>query len=67
MEPNGKTFVLGGLGCLGSFLVFGLIMVLIGGYMHIDLCGAIALFLIGGFLALLVAWIYNKGKQDGMQ
>jgi hypothetical protein len=48
-----------------SGLVFcGLLCVLVGGYIHIDPCGAVLLFLIGGVVGLVVNMIYKKGRDD---
>lgn len=65
MGDNTSAFVKGGFGCLGAFLVIGLLFVLFGGSMHIDAGGACCLFIGGGLIGLLVLWIYNKGKEDG--
>ncbi len=63
--PNkGRAFVTGGIGCLGAFLVIGLLFVLLGGTMYIDIGGAILLLLIGGVVGLIVNWIYQRGRRD---
>ena len=64
---NNKTgaIVKGGCGCLVAFLVIGLLCVLIGGSMRIDICGAICLFVFGGIIGLIVFAIYNKGVRKG--
>jgi hypothetical protein len=36
----------------------------LGGSAHIDLGGAIMLFVIGGVIGLIVLAIYNKGKRE---
>lgn len=64
MSEKGDAFVKGGCGCLIAFVVIGLSCVLVGGNMHIDLGGAILLFVIGGVIGLIVLAIYNKGKDD---
>lgn len=64
---KGSAFVKGGCGCLLGFLAVGFLIVLVGGRMHIDLGGAVLLFLIGGGIGLLVLWIYNKGRQAPTQ
>ena len=64
MSDKGEAFVKGGCGCIIAFIVLGLSCVLIGGSMHIDLFGAIMLFVIGGIIGLIVLAIYNKGKHD---
>ena len=46
------------------FLI-GLIVLIVGGQVHIDLLGAICLFVCGGLVGLVVLWIYNKGRHDG--
>jgi|GEM_PF-1926728 len=60
----GKSFIKGGFGCLFGFLVLGFLVVLVGGNFHIDLGGAVLLFVIGGVLGLIVHAIYNKGWKD---
>lgn len=67
MGQKTAAFGKGGCGCLIAFLVIGLFFVLIGGSMHIDLGGAILLFLIGGAIGLVVLAIYNKGQRDAGQ
>ena len=62
---KGEAFVKGGCGYLIAFLVIGLFFVLIGGHMHIDICGALALFTVGGIIGLVVLAIYNKGAREG--
>jgi len=63
MGEKTEAFTKGGCGCLIAFLVIGLLCVLVGGSVHIDIGGAIALFLIGGVIGLVVLAIYNKGKN----
>jgi hypothetical protein len=65
MADKGRAFVKGGLGCLLGFLAIGLLFVLLGGYMRIDLGGAILLFVIGGVIGLIVLAIYRKGYAEG--
>ena len=65
MGEKGEAFVKGGCGCLIGFLLIGLFFVLIGGRMHIDIGGAVALFVIGGIIGLVVLAIYNKGGRQG--
>lgn len=62
--PGAAAFAKGGCGCLAGFVAIGLLVVLIGGNMHIDLGGAICLFIGGGILGLIVLTIYNKGRRD---
>ena len=64
MGEKSEAFAKGGCGCLVAFLVIGLFFVLIGGHMHIDIGGAIMLFVIGGVIGLVVLFIYNKGKKS---
>jgi len=59
-----EAFVKGGCGCLVAFFVIGLFFVLIGGSMHIDIGGALMLFVIGGLIGLLGLAVYNKGKSS---
>lgn len=60
----GAAFAKGGCGCLLAFLAIGFLAVLLGGSMHIDIGGAILLFVIGGAIGLVVMTIYNKGQRD---
>ncbi|QEG34425.1 hypothetical protein [Bythopirellula goksoeyrii] len=64
MGEKASAFTKGGCGCLLAFAGFAVIALLLGGSAHIDIGGAILLFLIGGLLGLLILWIYNKGKND---
>lgn len=64
MGEKGEAFGKGGCGCLVAFLAIGLLVVLFGGNMHIDIGGAVFLFVIGGGIGLIVLAIYNKGKRD---
>jgi len=64
MGDKGQAFAKGGLGCIAIFFAIGILCVLIGGSMHIDLGGALMLFVIGGVIGLVVLTIYNKGKED---
>ena len=57
----------GGCGCLAAFLVVGLLFVMCGGSMRIDIGGAIMLFVIGGILGLIVYAIFNKGYRRGRE
>ena len=61
---KGEAFVKGGCGCLIVFAVIGLLCVLIGGNVHIDIGGAIMLFVIGGVLGLVYVAIHNKGRDS---
>ena len=61
---SGKAFVKGGCGCLVAFLAIGLFFVMIGGRMHIDIGGALLLFVIGGVGGLIYLWIFNKGRNS---
>lgn len=65
MTGKGKAIAKGGTGCLLGFVVLALISLLLGGTAHIDIGGAVLLFVIGGVIGLLVNWIYQKGKHDG--
>lgn len=65
MGQRFSAFWKGGLGCLGIFIVVGLLIVLIGGHMRIDVGGAILLFAIGGILGLIVLAIFRKGYKRG--
>jgi hypothetical protein len=61
---KGSAFVGGGCGCLLIFLAIGLIFVLRGGSMHINVGGAILLFVIGGVIGLVILAVYSKGQRD---
>jgi hypothetical protein len=65
-DDKGSAFVKGGCGCLLAFLAIGLVLVLLGGSMHIDLGGAILLFVIGGILGLVILAVYHKGQRDAV-
>ena len=65
MNSKGEAFVKGGCGCLALFVVFGLCCVMVGGYMRINLFGALALFGIGGVLGLVVNAVYDNGRRQG--
>jgi hypothetical protein len=60
-----SAFLKGGLGCLGLFLVVGLIFLIAGGHVYIDLGGAICLFVVGGVLGLLIFAIWRRGYLAG--
>jgi hypothetical protein len=64
MEGKGEAFAKGGCGCLIAFVAVGLLVALLGGNVHIDIGGAVMLFVIGGVIGLVVLAIYNKGKND---
>jgi hypothetical protein len=65
MGEKSEAFVKGGCGCLVAFAVLGVIGVVIGGNVHIDLGGVCLLFGIGGVIGLVVLAVYNKGRRDG--
>jgi hypothetical protein len=65
-NDKGSAFLKGGFGCLLVFLAIGLIFVLLGGRMHIDLGGAILLFAIGGVIGLVILAVYSKGQRDAV-
>jgi len=64
MGEKSTAFAKGGCGCLVAFAVLALLAVLIGGNAHIDIGGAILLFVIGGVIGLIVLAIYSKGRRD---
>lgn len=64
MGEKTTAFTKGGCGCLVAFAVLALLAVMIGGTAHIDVGGAILLFVIGGVIGLIVLAIYNKGRRD---
>lgn len=64
MGEKANAFAAGGCGCLTVFAVFAGLALLVGGRAHINIGGAVLLFVCGGFVGLLVLWIYNKGKRD---
>ncbi len=65
MANEGKAFLKGGVGCFAVFIVLGVLAVLLGGNMHLDLGGVVLLLVIGGIIGLIVNWIYQKGRRDG--
>lgn len=60
MGEKAEAFAKGGCGCILAFVVIGLFFVVLGGRMHINLGGAILLFLIGGVIGLIVLSIKNN-------
>lgn len=64
MNDKGGAFLKGGCGCLLAFAALALLASIAGGHAHIDLGGAICLFVFGG---LVVLAIYNKGRRDAGQ
>ena len=60
----GSAFAKGGCGCIVLFFIIGFLAVAAGGSMHIDIGGAILLFVIGGVIGLIVLGVYNKGRND---
>jgi hypothetical protein len=64
MGDKSTAFAKGGCGCLLAFAALALIAVVLGGSAHIDIGGAILLFVIGGVIGLVVLAIYNKGRRD---
>jgi hypothetical protein len=67
MNGKGQAFVKGGCGCLLAFAAVALLAVVVGGRAHIDLGGAVCLFVVGGVVGLVVLAIYNKGRRDAGQ
>ena len=65
MSQKTNVFLKGGLGCLGVFFVIAFLTVVAGGRAHIDIGGALCLFIGGGLFSLLVLAIYNHGMRDG--
>jgi hypothetical protein len=61
---KGAAFVKGGFGCLIPFICLGLLALLLGGSFYINIGGVVFLFAIGGFVGLIILWIYNKGRRD---
>ncbi|MEX0717639.1 MAG: hypothetical protein WD066_13685 [Planctomycetaceae bacterium] len=64
MEGGGGAFIKGGCGCLVAFAVVALLAVMVGGHAHIDLGGALCLFVMGGLFGLVFFAVYNKGRDD---
>jgi hypothetical protein len=64
MGEKSTAFAKGGCGCLVLVVAVGLFLALIGGHFHIDVGGAILLFVIGGIVGLVVLAVYNKGRRD---
>lgn len=64
MGDKSQAFAKGGCGCLIAFAVIGVLVLAIGGSVHIDPLGAVCLFVVGGLIGLGVLMIYNKGKND---
>ncbi len=64
MDNKAKAFGKGGFGCMILFGILAVCALIFGGNVHINIGGAILLFIIGGLLGLIVLFIYNKGKSD---
>ena len=64
MPGSGATFAKGGCGCLLIFLGLGFLAAITGGRVHLDLGGAIFLFIIGGFIALIYRGIFGKKEEE---
>ena len=64
MGDKGSAFTKGGLGCLGAFVVIAVLVLLLGGRVHIDVGGAICLFVFGGLVGLGIYLIYQRGRRD---
>jgi len=64
MGDKTTAFVKGGLGCLGAFIVIGIIVAVVGGSVHLDAGGACCLFAIGGIIGLIVLAIYKSGRRS---
>ena len=60
-----EAFIKGGCGCLLVFAVLGFLAVIVGGKVHADILGLLALFVIGGVIGLIVLAVYNHGRRDG--
>lgn len=65
MGQHSQAFAKGGCGCLLAFAALALVAVMAGGRAHIDCGGATLLFVVGGFLGLIVLAIYKKGAREG--
>ena len=65
MSVKLRAFVKGGCGCLIGFIIIALLTVVVGGSAHIDIGGALLLFIIGGIAGLVVLRIYKKGYEEG--
>ena len=64
MGQKTEAFLKGGGGCFAGFLLLGLLALMVGGRVHLDIGGAIMLFVMGGVLGLIVLAIYNAGKNS---
>lgn len=64
MGEKTVAFAKGGCGCLLAFAVVAFVTVILGGSAHIDIGGAVMLFVVGGVIGLVVLAIYNKGRRD---
>lgn len=64
MGQKGAAFAKGGFGCLLAFAAVALIAMVLGGRAHLDIGGALCLFVVGGLIGLAVLAIYNQGKRD---
>lgn len=62
--PSGADFAKGAGGCLGLFLLIGVIVAAAGGTVYLNGGGLILLLLIGGCLGLAFSSFYWKGRRD---
>lgn len=62
---TGMAFVKGGVFAVAGFVALGLACALVGGRFHMDLCGAMTLFAIGGLIGLgLHALLARNDRED---
>ncbi len=64
MGEKGRAFAKGGCGCLLVFAGIAFVAVIAGGRAHVNLGGAVFLFVVGGLVGIVVLAIYNQGKRD---
>jgi hypothetical protein len=64
VPTKGSAFLKGGFGCLGAFAVVAVLVLIIGGSVHIDCGGMVCLFVIGGIIGLIGLACYRRGRHD---
>jgi hypothetical protein len=61
----GMAFLKGGIIAVVGFFALGITCAMAGGWFHIDLCGGLVLFAIGGLIGLAVHAIFRRGYRQG--
>lgn len=67
MAERSIYFLKGGFGCLGLFVLMGLLALLVGGSFYLDPGGAVALFCVGGIIGLVYLWAKRRGRAEALK